>query len=586
MKTSSELRQQLLSLDRKSYPAYKALAGQYDFGRYTLCIDHVQGDPFAAPSHLRIVMPRSVSGFPAALTDAPWKKTALEDQVIRLFSAAITQSMHRAVEQSDRRGSRAGGSGKSGLIFISKCGQEILSRTAAEAGDRAVTVRFEVGFPAAGRTILARELEKILFLQIPFIVEHSMFYANLDHERIERAVKLAEDQHALRCELAARGLAAFVADGAILPRESGISERPLKNGIPFQSPESLSVSLNLPNKGVITGMGIPEGITLIVGGGYHGKSTLLKALERGVYDHIAGDGREYVVCQETAVKIRAEDGRSICKTDISAFIRNLPNGKDTTAFSTENASGSTSQAANIAEALSAGSRVLLIDEDTSATNFMIRDEVMQALIAPDKEPITPFTDLIRPLYEQFGVSTILVVGSSGSYFKLADTVLQMDAYRPGEITAEAKAVWVRHGTACAGQAPVYRNAENQTLVIDDKRCLGRGSLTGGDRGLKIKAMGRESLSLNRETINLHYVEQLADSEQLTALGYILAYLEEHCAGKHMTLSAAADMVIREIEGKGLAALVSGRGFAGALARPRKQEILACLNRLRTLRIEQ
>ena len=101
-------------------------------------------------------------------------------------------------------------------------------------------------------------------------------------------------------------------------------------------------------------MGIRKGITLIVGGGYHGKSTLLKALEAGVYNHIAGDGREFVITDDTAFKLRAEDGRSITGVDISPFIKNLPNKKDTVHFSTEDASGSTSQAANLMEALESG----------------------------------------------------------------------------------------------------------------------------------------------------------------------------------------------------------------------------------------
>lgn len=583
MKSASILRQQLLSLDRKSYPAYKSLAGQYDFGRYTLCIDHVQGDPFAAPSRLRITMARSVSGFPLSLTDMPWKQTALEDYINRLFYNAVS-----------RAGDRAHGSGKSGLISISRCGQEILKRTAVEIDAQLLTVRFEVGFPAAGRSILARELEKILFSQLPEIVEHSMIYTNLDPKKIQAAAELAEDQYALRCELSSRNLAAFVADGSVLPRESGVSERPLKNGIPFQSPASLRVTLELPNRGAITGMGIPAGITLIVGGGYHGKSTLLKALERGVYNHIAGDGREFVICEDTAVKIRAEDGRSICKTDISSFIRNLPNGKNTREFTTENASGSTSQAANIAEAAEAGCRTFLIDEDTSATNFMIRDEIMQALIAPDKEPITPFTDLIRPMYDQLGISTILVVGSSGSYFRLADTVIQMDSYEPLDITEQARQVcrkYAERKTECGMEIemelePSPVNPAVPSVSIDFKRHLERGSLQVGDRGVKMKAMGRDALSINRDTIDLRYVEQLVDPEQVMALGKILEYMETQLASKGLTLSQAADAVVELMHSQGLSALAGSHRFSGSLALPRKQEILACLNRFRQLRVRR
>ena len=174
----------------------------------------------------------------------------------------------------------------------------------------------------------------------------------------------------------------------------------MKNGIHFVSPSSMEVTLNLPNHGPLKGMGIPKGITLIVGGGYHGKSTLLEALELGVYNHIAGDGREYVITESDAVKIRAEDGRSIKSADISLFINDLPNGKDTCCFYTEDASGSTSQAANVMEAIETGSRLLLIDEDTSATNFMIRDELMQRVVKRSQEPITPFIERVQWLAQE------------------------------------------------------------------------------------------------------------------------------------------------------------------------------------------
>ena len=200
----------------------------------------------------------------------------------------------------------------------------------------------------------------------------------------------------------------------------------MKHSVPFISPESLRITMNLPHKGKIIGMGIPQGITLIVGGGYHGKSTLLNALELGVYNHIAGDGREYVITDNTALKLRSEDGRSIKDVDISLFINDLPNKKNTHCFSTADASGSTSQAAGIIEGMEAGSKVFLLDEDTSATNFMVRDTFMQEIISREKEPITPFLERAQKLYTIAGISTLLVAGSSGAFFHIADTIIQMD----------------------------------------------------------------------------------------------------------------------------------------------------------------
>ena len=427
--TSQDLKDLLFRINRKSYPAYKDTKGSYRFPGYVLSIDHVQGDPFAAPSKLSLHIKGAQAGFPETLYATREMRIALQDQLIRGFAAHI-----------EKYSFRAKGSGKSGLISISKPGQEILERSActmdAKNGD--LTLRLEVGFPANGRTVNSGELIKILFDFLPVCVKASLFYRNLDARKLEQVRALAEDQTFIRKELAARNLTAFVANGAVLPRESGVSPLPMKDGISFVSPDSMAVTLHLPNHGPLTGMGIPCGITLIVGGGYHGKSTLLEALELGVYNHIAGDGREYVITRDDAVKIRAEDGRSIKHTDISFFINDLPNHKDTHSFYSEDASGSTSQAANVIEALETGSHLLLIDEDTSATNFMIRDELMQRVVNRNQEPITPFIERVQWLSDTQGISSILVAGSSGSYFHVADTILQMDHYKPVDITAFAK----------------------------------------------------------------------------------------------------------------------------------------------------
>ena len=389
----------------------------------------------------------------------------------------------------------------------------------------------EIGFPANGRTINARELEKILFDFVPECVKHALFYKNMDAKRLRAIVDLAEDQHYIRERLPEMGLCAFVANGSILPRESGISPRPMKGGVQFRSPEELEVTMELPHKGKITGMGIRRGITLIVGGGYHGKSTLLKALELGVYDHIAGDGREYVITDNTAVKIRAEDGRSIKKTDISMFINDLPNGKDTVGFCTEDASGSTSQAANVVESL-------LIDEDTSATNFMIRDELMQRVIHRDMEPITPFIERIRELYDDYGISTVIVAGSSGSYFHIADTIIQMDRYVPKDITGYAK-----------------KEAESFPMI-------------------------------NKETIDLRYVEQITDSEQVTALGYCIRYAQKHLLDGRKDLRRIVDELEQTIRKDSLAALCESSSSIPCMAMPRRQEIFACacFDRYRSLKM--
>ena len=342
MKSSSNLKSLLKNIDRKGYPAYKSTQGIYDFGTYFLSIDHVQGDPFASPSKLSIHVKGRTAGFPASFYDTKYKQVALCDHLTRLFYQTLSKISFRAK-----------GSGKSGLFSVSKCGQQVLERTACtiDPSNGDISVHFEAGFPANGRTVNARELDKMLFGLLPDCISSSLFYKNIDQKMLEEVIHLSEDQHKIRTELSSMGLVAFIADGSVLPRESGISQKPLRNCVKFQSPDTYRISFELPHHGTITGMGIPKGITLIVGGGYHGKSTLLKALELGVYDHIKGDGREFVITDPTAMKIRAEDGRSITNTDISMFINNLPNRKDTVSFDTEDASGSTSQAANVVEAI-------------------------------------------------------------------------------------------------------------------------------------------------------------------------------------------------------------------------------------------
>ena len=375
MFTSTQLRQQLASMNRKSYPAYKSLKGAYRFPDYLLSVDHVQGDPFASPSHVSVYVSRKKASFPAFCFASSITRIALQDFLTRKFE-----------EQISAYSFRAKGSGKSGLLSITRCGQEILERTACQITEEDIILRFTVGFPANGRTINAPELEKILFEFLPLCIQKSLYYKNLSSKTVEETIFLAEDQEYIRQELSKRNLVAFVADHSILPRQSGVSQKPMKGSVPFISPESLRIDMDLPHKGRIRGMGIPKGITLIAGGGYHGKSTLLNALERGVYNHIAKDGREYVITDSSALKLRSEDGRFIKDVDISLFINDLPNKKDTRCFSTQDASGSTSQAAGIVEGMEAGTKLLLLDEDTSATNFMVRDPFMQDVRDASPEP--------------------------------------------------------------------------------------------------------------------------------------------------------------------------------------------------------
>ena len=573
MKTQNELRTLLRSIDHKGYPAYKSLAGAWEFDRYTLVIDHVQGDPFASPSSLHVEIPHSLAKFPAAYYKEAHTRIALEDFLVRQVS-----------KQFEQYNFKAKGSGKSGLLSISRCGQAVLERSACHIGRDGVQVRFHVGFPAFGRTINAGELDKILFDFLPRCVENSLFYARLDPKRVESVFFLAQDQEALRRILKEEKLVAFVANGSVLPRKSGISDLPLADSVLFASPKTMERTFRLPHRGQISGMAIPEGITLIVGGGYHGKSTLLEAIQTGVYNHIAGDGREFVLTDDTALKLRAEDGRSIRNVDISLFINDLPNKKDTKSFTTEDASGSTSQAAGVIEGIEAGTRLFLIDEDTSATNFMVRDEFMQQVISRDKEPITPFLERAVDLYGKAGISTILVAGSSGAFFYIADHILMMDCYRPVDITGRVKELCGSHPEPRT-QAPgfvVPEFARTLPAFRPGRRGGGRGARGDGDgrhEHMKTKSFGLESFSLDREEVNVRYLEQLVDSEQVTALAHLMRYGLEEVMDGRKTVRQVVQAIVQAWDREGW------KPFCGSfvpcgLARPRIQELYACFDRFR------
>ncbi len=538
-------------IDGRGYKAYRDIEGRHAFERFTLAVDRVQADPFAAPSRLRAFVPWSVAAPPESALASPPRSRAARDYLARAFRDAA-----HAIDE----------------VSIDAGGQAVLERTACLFTEHGVELRFRVQLPAAGRRIRGERAEQVLCRDLPACVAAAAEFAQLDGDALERHCAAVEDQCALRAALDERALVGFVGDSAILPRRSGIDDRPLRDAIPFEAPAKLRVTLEAPNAGEVTGLGVPRGISLIVGGGFHGKSTLLAALELGIYDHLPADGRERVVADRDAVKLRAEDGRAVSGVDLSPFINNLPYGKSTTDFSTELASGSTSQAAALQEALEAGASTLLVDEDTSATNFMIRDERMQALVAKDHEPITPFVDRIRQLRDELGVSTLLVMGGSGDYFDCADRVIEMHDYLPGDVTAEAHAIARTHITGRREEhsGPLERAAPRRLDTRSVSPETGRGKR-------KIQARGRDTLVFGRGGIDLRAVEQIVDPSQVRTIGLLLAGLGDlrHPVDTPPDWLAAA--LTRDW------AAISDEPD-GDLALPRPAEVMAALNRLRGARL--
>lgn len=597
----------LQSIDGNSYGAYKRTIGHWDYGNYQVVIDRVQADPYAPPSSVRIITTPQAMGLPAEVLQTRDQRLAVGDFLNRVFARNLQRLSGKNSHPS--------------ALSIARTTPEILERSAVQVSPNQVELRIQVRLPARGRTIMGREAEEIFDEELPDVVADTLDFsapgqagsaagrepttgasttveldqnqpmaqdetnstpapplANLTNEYLAnliRHVHTLEDHRELQRQVAESGWVAFVANQSILARRSGISELPLEEALPFQAPPTLQQTVTLPHAGEVSGMAIPRGITLIVGGGYHGKSTMLSALQRGVYPHVPGDGRELVATLPGAVKIRAADGRPVEKVDVSAFINHLPTGTNTRRFSTQNASGSTSQAAAIVEAIEVGTPALLIDEDTSATNLMIRDERMRQLVAAEQEPITPLVDRIRALFEQLAVSTVMVMGGSGDYLDVADLVLQMDSYRCLDVTEQARQV-ARDYPRTRGDQPEF--------PAPAERCPLRQRKTSNKP--KTKATGTAKIDLDRQTVDVSDVEQIVDPGQTEAIAWAMRGLLEQLADARTPLTALLDDLEQRLEEGGLDYLTrfGERPSPAFLVRPRRVDVAAAVNRYRALTI--
>ncbi|EGQ9919612.1 TPA: ABC-ATPase domain-containing protein [Vibrio parahaemolyticus] len=536
----------LKKIEKQNYRAYQQIKGQYDFIDFTLFIDHVQGDPYASASRFRATRAWSLTGLEWLKDESPAFQRAARDFIARSFEQFAKQE---------------------NTISIALNGQTVLDSTAVLFTEEGIELRFRVNLPAEGRSVLGKKANNILTFHLPKFIRRATLERELDKEAMVKHCQVVEDQSALREQLEAHNLVAFVANGSVLPRIAGNCDLPMKEAVEFTAPESLQVTLHAPNKGYVTGLGIPKGITLIVGGGFHGKSTLLNAIERSIYDHIPGDGREYIVTDQKAMKIRAEDGRCVHHLNLSNYINHLPMGKDTADFSTQDASGSTSQAAWLQESIEAGATSLLIDEDTSATNFMIRDERMQALVAKGDEPITPLVDRIGQLRDELDISTIIVMGGSGDYLDVANTVIQMHDYQAVDVTEKAKQVIAQHPTQ-------RHNESEESLQTFRPRALNRVALMNilTDGKFRVSAKGKDSLRFGKEFTDLSALEQIESADEVNAIGWLWFQLAQ--------LPGWCNNPAKEIE-----EMLSGEWHAslpkqGDLAKPRTLDVMAALNRMR------
>lgn len=604
--TLNELTSHLHAIDGRSYAAYKAIVGRYrsPLG-WVLYIDRIQPDPYAPPTAIRVVLPLALTGadarltgFTPRLTGADTRPTGTNEplteanETLTGANSHLTASPTRAVALRDYLARTLRELLKGQAISIAPAGQEILERSsvnlhetwqddfstpAFNAPGPYLELRLRWSLPAFGREIAGRQAARNLNLDLARAV------AGLDLRESElgaeawKHCQVAEDHAALQEILVERGWVAFLADGANLARRSGVSQLPLEGGVPLTAPETLAQTVQLPHAGVVRGTAIPAGVTVIAGGGYHGKSTLLNAIARGIYPHIPGDGRELVATVPEAMAVRAADGRAVTGVDLRPFISHLPGrDADPAQFTTANASGSTSQAASIMESLElwgqSAQAALLLDEDTCATNLLIRDQRMRALVSSEREPITPLVDRIRALHRERGISTLIVMGGSGDYLDVADQVLIMDSYRLVDATAQARQV-------CASQPRVDTSLPDFPLPAQRLPQSPEAKRRGPSR---TRALGTQRLVLDRHEVDVADVSGLVDEGQALAVAWALrALLERHFDGR-TSLSQALAQVAKRLDDVGLDAL--GEAHPAFLVRPRLVDVGAAVNRLRSLQV--
>ncbi|MDP2572325.1 ABC-ATPase domain-containing protein [Vibrio penaeicida] len=537
----------LKTIEKQNYRSYQKIKGSYDFGDFELFIDSTQADPFAPASRVRAFRQWSLTGLEWLKETSPAFQRAARDFIARSFA-------HFAAQENN--------------VFIASTGQTVLDHTSVVFTEQGIELRFKVDLPADGRTILGKKAINILTFYLPKFIRKATLHRELDIDRLKQHCEIIEDQVALRKQLSEHNLMAFVGNGSVLPRKAGNSDLPMQDAVEFSSPESLTIELDTPNSGKIKGMGIPKGITLVVGGGFHGKSTLLNAVERSIYDHIPGDGREYVVADENAMKIRAEDGRCVHNLNLSNYINHLPQGRSTEEFSTQDASGSTSQAAWLQESIESGATGLLIDEDTSATNFMIRDERMQALVSKGEEPITPLVDRIGQIRDELEISTLIVMGGSGDYLDVADTVIQMHDYQAVDVTEKAKEVIKLHPTQRIQEA-------TEALATFSERSFNSKSLQGilAEGKFRVGSKGKARLRFGKEQVDLQALEQIESESQINAIGWVWFQFAQLPSWSKYPAKDLANMIKEDN-------WFDAMPKHGDLAKPRVIDVMAALNRMR------
>jgi len=556
-----ELYRKILSMKSKKYGFYKSLSQKtWSFGDFSLEFVHVQGDPYAPASKILLKAPFSSLGYSTKLIASFTQRLAVADFFLRrLF-----------IEIQNYNGD------KKAEFKIMAPTQEVLLRNALWIENGFIQILLQVNLPAKERIIDEKKAAHLLTAVLPDLVTSSLYFFDPQVLKdLEAHVRCLEVREELLKIIKEQNLVAFVPNGAILPRASGLSDTPLLEAIPFVSPSDLEVQFEVLGESIV-GMGIQKGITVIAGGAYHGKSTLLHALERAVVPHIPGDGREWVVIDESACAIHVEEGRSIQNTDISFFLKNLPGDTSTSQFNTVSASGSTSQVGNFLEALEFGSKCFLIDEDYSAVNFLIRDSRVRALLGDQNEPLTPLIDRIQHLKEK-GLNFIIVAGACGAYLEVADQVLLVSNYKISRATQKVLEINSQLEPSVKEDPSVDFEFPQSRLFHDFvKDMLPHVKPTSAvERRVKVRLQDNSVLQIGFLRAQIAKTSLFHESTKL-ASGYLLLNLLQNPSNEESLKQIEA--LCLKIQNVGFRAIP--QGFSKDLALPRPIDIASALLRLR------
>ncbi len=574
----------LTRLEGKSFGQLKSMAGlTSEFETFKLKFEHIQGSPGAHPASIfRVSVDLVDAGYKGQWTSTPVRKLAISDFLIRKFKKGIMKfaKQNRGVEGT-------------GSFHTIELGQAILERDCVEITSDNIFLWFIFSFPSrsgGGGKLDVQETLIMLQQELSAIVAYALRpenYSQRTIQALEKHIQCTEDWHAIQDKLKDAGLVAFIADKALLPRKSGKDDCPMESGVvPFESPKTLRVTFNLPGSRNITGLGIPAGVTVITGGGYHGKSTLLQSVTSGIYPKIPDDGRQYVVTRKDAVCIQAEEGRSVKGVNISPFIVSLPKGRKTDRFSTNDASGSTSQAASIIEAIETGAGTLFFDEDSCATNLLVRDEAIERILPLDREPIRPLVLSVRSLWKHHGISSVFVVGGLGAFLKQADTIIMMDDYCCYDISEKVRKEF----------GPVHDPAV-KIVLPESLRALSNDNFDPGylNKRMKKKVPVRikplrgapRKLEYGMDLIEMDAIEQLEGIPQVRTIGLLLLLIREEMVngkGEKRNVRQWIEWLDGLIKQKGIAAL--NQTYRGIHAMPPLWTVAAAINRARSLKLEE